>query len=347
VPAKSIDLVRNPTWNPSTDPIRKGYVNAVHITETGTSTTIQQVLSTNSSAGGMEYNLSPPAASLQGLIAQMKAGSKDFNLGPAYGSNPYLVFNTISPNNGGALAKTAVRQAISYAIDRAHLTQDLNGPVVSPPLTHILPTGIGGAEDVPANYSPFPYDPAKAKSLLKAAGYPNGLTLTVAYNATSTTEPKIFQTMQADMVPAGITLKALAVPSADLYTKYAYGKSTATAGNWELIMVGWGPDWYGSAALTFFNPLYSCAAVVPNGSNYTYYCNKQLDGMVSQALVAPSTAAADEIWAKADQLVTNQAITYQITQDNRANYHSSFVHNAVYVPAIQNFDPTNVWLSTP
>jgi hypothetical protein len=23
------------------------------------------------------------------------------------------------------------------------------------------------------------------------------------------------------------------------------------------------------------------------------------------------------------------------------------VHNAVYVPAIQQFDPTNVWLSTP
>ena len=295
----------------------------------------------------MEYNAFPPAAALQGLITQMKAGGKDFNLGPSFGSNPYLVFNTISPNNGGALAKTAVRQAVSYAINRAHLIQDDNGPLVSPPLTHILPKGIGGAEDVPANYNPFPYNPAKAKAMLKAAGYPNGLTLTLAYNVTSTVEPKQFQTLQADMAQAGIKLKALAVPSADLYTKYAYGKSTATAGNWDLIFVGWGPDWYGSAALTFFNPLYSCAAVVPNGSNYTYYCNKQLDNMVSQALVAPTTSAADAIWAKVDQLVTNQAITYQVTQDNQPNFHSSFVHNAVYVPALQNFDPTNVWLSSP
>jgi len=43
----------------------------------------------------------------------------------------------------------------------------------------------------------------------------------------------------------------------------------------------------------------------------------------------------------------NDAPTYQITQDLQPNYHSSFVHNAVYVPSIQNFDPTNVWLSTP
>jgi len=111
-------------------------------------------------------------------------------------------------------------------------------------------------------------------------------------------------------------------------------------------MVGWGPDWYGTGALSWFNPLYSCAAKVPNGSNYPQFCSSQLDGMINQALQAPSTPAADQIWAKADELVTNQAITYQITQPYQPNYHSSFVHNAVYVPSLQNFDPTNVWLSS-
>ena len=33
--------------------------------------------------------------------------------------------------------------------------------------------------------------------------------------------------------------------------------------------------------------------------------------------------------------------------DLQPNYHASYVHNAVYVPQIQQFDPTNVWLSTP
>jgi peptide/nickel transport system substrate-binding protein len=149
------------------------------------------------------------------------------------------------------------------------------------------------------------------------------------------------------MQAAGITVKALAVPSADLYTKYMYGKSTATAGNWDIGMVGWGTDWYGGgAAISWFNPLYSCAAVVPNGSNYTYYCNSALDSLVQKAMTA-SASSADQLWAQADQMLTNAATTYQITQDLQPNYHSSFVHNAVYVPMIQQFDPTNVWLSSP
>jgi peptide/nickel transport system substrate-binding protein len=348
VAAKSIQLVRNPSWNASTDPIRKAYVDAINITETGNPITIQQILQTNTSAGGMEFNSFPPVASLPGLIAQMKAGGKDFNLGPSYGSNPYLDFNTVSPNNGGALGKVAVRQALSYAIDRTHLIQDDGGPQVSPPLTHILPAGINGSQYVAPNFNPFPYNPAKAKSMLKAAGYPNGLNLTVVYNAESSSEPKIFQSMQADMGAAGIHLKALAVPSADLYVKYLTVPSTATNGTWDIAMSGWGPDWYGDAADSFFGPIYSGApSFPPVGSNFSQYNNPAVNALIAKAASQASTVAAGKLWGKIDQMVTMEAPTYQITQDLQPNYHSSFVHNAVYVPTIQNFDPANVWLSTP
>jgi peptide/nickel transport system substrate-binding protein len=348
VAAKSIQFVRNPAWNGATDPIRKAYVNAINVSETGNPITIQQILQTNTASGGMEFNSFPPVASLPGLIAQMKAGSKDFNLGPTFGSNPYLSFNTVSPNNGGALGKVAVRQALSYAINRSHLIQDDGGPVVSPPLTHVLPNGINGAQYVPANYNPFPYNPAKAKSMLKAAGYPNGLNLTVLYNAESTFEPKMYQSLQADMAPAGIHLKALAVPSADLYVKYLTVPSTATNGAWDIAMNGWGPDWFGDAAASFFGPIYSGApSFPPVGSNFSQYNNPAVNALITKAASQASTVAAGKLWAKIDQMVTMQAPTFQITQDLQPLYHSSFVHNAVYVPAIQNFDPANVWLSTP
>jgi peptide/nickel transport system substrate-binding protein len=35
---------------------------------------------------------------------------------------------------------------------------------------------------------------------------------------------------------------------------------------------------------------------------------------------------------------------YPLTNPKNANYHAPQVHNAVYVPAMQMFDPTNVWL---
>ena len=38
---------------------------------------------------------------------------------------------------------------------------------------------------------------------------------------------------------------------------------------------------------------------------------------------------------------------YPIIEPQQPLYHASYVHNAVYIPAIQQFDPTNVWLSSP
>ena len=91
VPTKSIVFVRNPAWNASTDPIRKAYVNQINVSETGNAVGVQQILASNTSSGGMEFNAFPPEPSLPGLISQMQNGSKDFNLGPSYGSNPFLV----------------------------------------------------------------------------------------------------------------------------------------------------------------------------------------------------------------------------------------------------------------
>ncbi len=102
-PTKKIVYVRNPAWNASSDPIRKAYVNEIVVTETGNQTTNQQILQTNSATGSMEFDSFPPTAAVPGLVTQMKAGSKDFNLGPTYSSNPYVIFNTVSANNTSAL----------------------------------------------------------------------------------------------------------------------------------------------------------------------------------------------------------------------------------------------------
>src|SRR5262249_23284677 len=145
VPAKSIQFVRNPAWQASSDPLRKAYVDAINIKETGDPVTNQTELATNSAAAGMERDTFPPVASIPQLTGQMKAGSTQYNLAPSFPPTPYIVFNATPPNNGGALAKGAARQAITYAITRAPLIQDDNAPLVSPPLTHILPNGINGA----------------------------------------------------------------------------------------------------------------------------------------------------------------------------------------------------------
>jgi peptide/nickel transport system substrate-binding protein len=347
-PARQIVFVRNPAWKASSDPLRKAYVNKIVVSETGNQASVQQQLQTNSASASMEFDAFPPLQSVPGLIKQMQSGlNHNFNLGPTLSSNPYLVFNSVSPNNNSALSKVAVRQALSYGINRAHLTQVIN-PQVNPPLTHIIPTGLMGSATVPSGYNPYPYNPTKAKSMLAAAGFKSGLNITLLYRPDSSASTAIAQATQSDLAKIGVKVKLLGTPAADFYTKYMEVPSVAKRGVWDIAVGGWAPDWYTQGALSFFGPLFSGpASYPPVGSNFGFYSNPTVTALINKASSTASTSAADNMWVQADQAVMKDAPIYPITAGLQPNYHASYVHNAIYVPGIQQFDPTNVWLSTP
>ncbi|HET8582697.1 MAG TPA: ABC transporter substrate-binding protein [Jatrophihabitans sp.] len=339
-PTKSLDFVRNPAWDPSTDTIRKAYVDAIDINETGQQDSIQQQLKANVPSADMEFDSFPPNSAIPGLIS-----SKDpnFNLTPSYSSNPYVIFNTVSPNNGGALGKVAVRQALEMALNRNHLIQDDVGPQVSPPLTHILPAGISGTK---SNTSPsyYPYDPTKAKSELAADGIK---TLKFLYRPASSVSKSMFTTIQQDLSQVGITVTGVAVPNADFYTKYLEVPSVAKAGTWDISLAGWGPDWYGDAALSFFAPLFAGpSSYPPVGSNFGFYNNPAVTSLISKAASTADPTQASALWAQADAQVMKDAAIFPITANNQPSYHASHVHNTVPMPAFEQIDPTNVWLSS-
>ena len=254
----------------------------------------------------------------------------------------------MSPNNSDALKKVAVRQALSYGINRAPLLTDNGGPTQGVALTHVLPAGINGAQDVPAGYNPYPYNPTKAKQMLAAAGFKNGLTLTLLYRPSSTIGTKMVQTLQSDLSNIGVKLKLLSATPADFYVKYLQVPSVAKRGVWDMALAGWGPDWYGDAAVSFFSPLFSGpASYPPIGSNFGFYNNPTTTALIANGAKAATASQAATIWAQADQAVMKDAPFYPIVNPNQPLYHASYVHNAVYIPAIQQFDPTNVWLSSP
>lgn len=75
-----------------------------------------------------------------------------------------------------ALKNLKVRQAISYAIDRKAMTRALYGKYAQPNDEMVLPGFLGYVPSM-ANY--YAYNPAKAKKLLKEAGYPHGFSMTM------------------------------------------------------------------------------------------------------------------------------------------------------------------------
>ncbi len=341
-PTKTIELARNPAWDAATDTLRKAYVDNVVISETGNQDAEQQQMQADTADADMWWDNFPPITVVPQLI---KNNDPNFYLGQTFSSNPYIVFNTISPNNNSALQKPEVRRALMGAINRATLTADLNGPKVSPPLTHILPAGISGTT---SNTDPdlYPYDADKAKADLAAAGFPDGLTLKFLYRPSRSSNVKMFTTLQQDLQDSGIKLEPVGAPDADFYGKYLQVPDAAKSGKWDVSLAGWGPDWYGDAALSFMAPLFQGkTAFPPAGSNFGFYENPAVDTAIDEAAKEADPAKASTMWAAIDKQIMTDAPIFPVTSNNQGVYHPSHTHNTVFMPTYQGYDPANVWLS--
>jgi len=357
-PGKSIHFVRNPQWQASTDPLRKAYVDAINVDETGNLTTIYQQMSTSSPSVGMSFDTLVPVADYPTVLNMIKSGSHLANLAESLSTNPYVVFNTVSPNNGGALKEVQVRQALSYGIERSQLINTLGGAETNILLTHVLPSGIDGSQDLPSGYNPYPFNPSKAKSLLASAGFTSShpLQLKFLYQSGSDSSTKGFNNIASQLNALG-SVKVTGLPAnlSDFYVKYLFvpnspsSPAPAFKGAWDLTLTGWGPDWFGNSALTFFNPLFSSPGgfVANGGSNFGYFQSATVNNLISQALGQTTEPQADVYWAKADEEVMQEAAFYPIAEPLQLAEHAPYVHNAVYMTQWQNFDPANVWLSTP
>lgn len=67
------------------------------------------------------------------------------------------------------------------------------------------------AIDFAARYKPWPYDPAKARELLKEAGYPNGFTTTLWSSHNHSTAQKVLQFTQQQLAQVGVKVTVTAM----------------------------------------------------------------------------------------------------------------------------------------
>lgn len=90
-----------------------------------------------------------------------------------------LIYDLALADRNGVLSPplrdVRVRQALNYAVDRKSMAQAL-GAGFAVPIDEMAIPGDDSWDPSLKNY--YPYDPAKAKQLLAAAGYPNGFSFT-------------------------------------------------------------------------------------------------------------------------------------------------------------------------
>jgi peptide/nickel transport system substrate-binding protein len=133
-----------------------------------------------------------------------------------------------------ALAKVEVRQAINYAIDRDAMLKAVaqgHGTVTGQVFPETSP-GYDAALD-----TKYPFDPAKAKELLAAAGYPNGFDLALPLLQVGSTTS--FDLVKQYLGDVGIKVTYTQLAINDAITAIIAGKYAATFFQLQMDPTAW------------------------------------------------------------------------------------------------------------
>ena len=221
-----------------------------------------------------------------------------------------------------------VREAVSYAIDRDFLVKLVNGQ--GKVANEFLPPGIDGYSDKEMTHA---QDIDKAKQLLAEAGYPDGLETTL-YTWNDDPWKTLGPQIQQDLQKIGIVADFRPLEPS------AFFELAATPDKAPMTLTFWVADYPDGS--NFYKALMSCAAAIPGGQNYSFYCNKDVDETVDRALATDSPAEVASAYEEAGttMLADNPVVPLyygtktEVFGEQVGGYHSQ---------PIWGWDMTNYW----
>jgi peptide/nickel transport system substrate-binding protein len=173
------------------------------------------------------------------------------------------------------LENPLVRQALNYAVDKQALVSSTLGGLGQVTPT-IVPSYFTGYD---SSVAPYPYDPAKAKALLKQAGYPHGFPLTIMVPSTHyILGPQIVQVIASELQQVGIAAKIDEVSFSSFATLTAKRQIPAA--------------FYGAWGSSYPDPLQMFQTIVLGGTTgFSWYNDAAVNTLINQASIASSNQA--------------------------------------------------------
>jgi peptide/nickel transport system substrate-binding protein len=308
---KSIDLVRNPNWDKTTD-YRPAYVDEIQMTtnEADASIAAQQVLT----GSHMTLDSDPPAAELRDAVTSKKG---QFVQVPSGGYRWLPLNTTIKP-----LDNINVRKAILAAFDREAVRRVRGGRFIGDIATHFLPPGIpgfeqaGGLKGPPLDFLANPRgDLALATSYMKKAGYPSGKytgnddLLLVTSNADPGKSQA--QVAQAQLEKLGLKVTLRTVPQDSMYTEWCQvpAKQVAICGD-----AAWFKDFLDPQSMLEVTFKGSNIAKSGGNNNLAQLDDKQVDAAMDKATLLQGAARLDA-WGNVDKMITATAAAVPLVWD--------------------------------
>jgi peptide/nickel transport system substrate-binding protein len=341
IPGEMVLLDRNPNWDPATDPLRKAWVDRIEITPDVRIASIQRAIEREGADLSLDSHV--PQARVATLRDDPeRSGRVSVN---TTGSLLYLALGT--HRGAGAIADVRVRQAVNYAIDKVAYRDAMSGrfAATGEVASTILPPGSLGYR--PYDLYPSPGgrgDPVKARALLAAAGYPNGLTLGfVTWGSDKLAAGR--KPIEASLARAGIRLKVKTYEGGDLWDKSL--AIPAKRLEHQLGQSVWRLDYLGDNARQSIVPQYDSRLDPVVSANFSEYDNPAVNRLIDRALAEPDWDRRAAMWGQIDQRIMRDAPLVPLLWENFSFQWAARVHGWVFDPWMVGPDLTAVWLDPP
>jgi peptide/nickel transport system substrate-binding protein len=341
IPGRLVVLVRNPNWDPATDPLRKAWVDRIWIRLGGSVGASHQAIEREEADLSLDSHV--PKAQIATLQADPERSRR-----LSVNTSECLLFLTLGTHRAaGPIADVRVRQAVNYAIDKVAYRDAVAGqlrPAGELASTIRAPGSLGYH-----HYDLYPSpgdrgDPAKARALLAEAGYPNGLTL--GFTTAGTGEfAAARKPIEASLAKAGIRLKP------KIYElKYLWEKGLSVPSKRLEHQLGqnvWCPDFVGDNARGTIVPLFDGSLDPALSVNFSEYDNPTVNRLIDRALAEPDPDRRAAMWGQLDQRIMRDAPLVPLVWHRFSYLWSSRVHGWRYDPWTSRPDLTAVWLDPP
>lgn len=223
---------------------------------------------------------------------------------------------TLNVNNrNGLFSDLNVRKAAQHAVDKAAIVASVLEGVGEPAIGPFAPSEAWVNPDL----APYEYDPERSKALLAEAGYAEGEAQVALWTYPSRAEfPAMAVALHEMLNDGGFRTEIRLAPWGALV-------DDVFAGNYDMFLVSRGHllDAYDPEG--FLSADYTCDTI--DISNYTNYCNPQVDDLLARARTLSDLQERNEIYREIQQILHDDASTIFISYTEQIFAHGNHVQN--------------------
>ncbi|MGC5011775.1 ABC transporter substrate-binding protein [Streptosporangium sp. DT93] len=325
---KRLVLVRNPHWSAAVDPHRRALPDRYEIDFD----VDQDVIDDGLVSGKLDLDLNPGA--VQDLADRIEKRA-DLRARTEVATVNYLRYIALNPEVP-PFDNVSCRRAVFAAADRVSLRDSFGTGLRSGRIaTGLLPPGIPGHRPLDLHQTGGG-DLERARAHLAACGRPKGFTAGITYESDQPRQVDAAERLKRSLARVGIRLTLKGFPEDDYLSDHGGNPAALRRDAIGLVLMSWNSDW--PEGRDYLSYLADSREIGQKGSYNVSVRLPEVDRLLDRAYTEPDTARREDLWARVDRTVTEQAVVLPVQWDTHVLLRGDRLTNAYVSDAFRDYD---------